>query len=574
LARPFGSSRARLVAVVAYAAVPLPYDALARGRMSGLVGYAVAPWLLLRLARATRIAPFEPANRSTAIEVIALAALTAVASAFAPMVAVVVLVVAAALVGGSLLAGRVAGSWRAAGIALGAVAGAVLLLFPWSADFLLPGRQWAALAGAAPAPAGALSFGDVLRFHTGPVSGGVLGYALLVAAAFPLVVGREWRWAWAARLWVVALAGIGLAWAMGRGWLPVGMTSPDVLLAVAAAALAGAVALGAAAFEFDLPGYRFGWRQAATVIAAGAVVASTLPILAAVPNGRWRAPNNDLVRAASWMPTEAAARGSFRVLWLGDPTVLPLDGWPVGPRRDGLAFGTSRDGPPDLIELWPGSESGATALIADALGTARRGDTSRLGHLLAPMAIRYIVVAERAAPARENEPLRPAPPAVLRALADQVDLKVLPGDPAMHVYENSAWGPLRALLPGATTAPAASAQGADLSGARPVLRAGSSPTSARGDVPPGGGQVLVSEASSRWHLRVAGNAIPGQRAFGWANAYPAPAAGGPARLSFATPLAHRAALLLQLLLWAAVVVILRRDRRLRRQALVPAEGRE
>src|SRR5439155_16700988 len=134
------------------------------------------------------------------------------------------------------------------------------------------------------------------------------------------------------------------------GRIPGGVTSPDVLLAPAAAALAGAVALGAVAFDVDLPGYRFGFRQVATIAAAGAVLLGVLPVVAAAPDGRWRAPVGDLVRATSWMPSEAAAHGSFRVLWLGDPRVLPLDGWPVGPSREGVAFGTSRDGPPDATD--------------------------------------------------------------------------------------------------------------------------------------------------------------------------------------------------------------------------------
>jgi hypothetical protein len=269
------------------------------------------------------------------------------------------------------------------------------------------------------------------------------------------------------------------------------------------------------------------------------------------------------------MPTEAAARGSFRVLWLGDPTVLPLDAWPAGPRRDGLAFATSREGPPDATDLWPGSASGATELIVDALATARRGDTSRLGHLLSPMSIRYVVVVQRDAPARFHQPLKPAPPALLRSLADQVDLKVLPADPAITVYENSAWGAVRNFLPDAPVAPPASSQGADLSGARPVLNGGRhGPTSFTGALPAGGGQVLVSEASSRWRLTVAGQHIGRQRSFGWANAFTAPAAGGPAHLWFATPIAHRGALALEAVLWLAAIRVLRRERRRRKRSAV------
>ncbi|HET9442124.1 MAG TPA: hypothetical protein VFO65_02305, partial [Acidimicrobiales bacterium] len=58
LAAPIGSWRGRALSAVLYAAVPLPYDALAAGRWAGLVAYGVAPWLLSRLLRATGLEPF------------------------------------------------------------------------------------------------------------------------------------------------------------------------------------------------------------------------------------------------------------------------------------------------------------------------------------------------------------------------------------------------------------------------------------------------------------------------------------------------------------------------------------
>ena len=116
-----------------------------------------------------------------------------------------------------------------------------------------------------------------MRFQVGPVGAGILGWALLAVAAMPLLVGRGWRFAWAVRFWAVALLGFGLAWAGGRGWLPVRLQDPDLLLAPAAAALAGAVAMGAAASQVDLRGYRFSWRQAAPLAGGLALVASVLP---------------------------------------------------------------------------------------------------------------------------------------------------------------------------------------------------------------------------------------------------------------------------------------------------------
>src|SRR5688572_689743 len=64
LAAPLQSSRARLVALLVYAAVPLPYNAMAEGRLGSLVAYGAFPWVLRRLLRATGLEPFgTPADR-------------------------------------------------------------------------------------------------------------------------------------------------------------------------------------------------------------------------------------------------------------------------------------------------------------------------------------------------------------------------------------------------------------------------------------------------------------------------------------------------------------------------------
>jgi len=63
--RPMASPRARLIAALAYLGLGLSYDALARGRWDGLIAYAAAPWLLARLARAAKLAPFTPADLAT-----------------------------------------------------------------------------------------------------------------------------------------------------------------------------------------------------------------------------------------------------------------------------------------------------------------------------------------------------------------------------------------------------------------------------------------------------------------------------------------------------------------------------
>ena len=563
LARPLDSTLGRVAAVTAYLAVPLPYNSLARGRWAGLVAYAAMPWIMALLARMCEIEPFgvrarrrdrydaTPAWRP----VVQLGLLVAGAAVFAPGIVLAVAVAAVGLVLGSLLAG---GAGRALGAVRGAVGGlivAAVVLLPWSVTLAVPGG-WSTVAGVGRTAARNPSLGALLRFQVGPLGAGVLGWALLAAAALPLLVAREWRFAWAVRFWGVALTSVGVAWAGGRGWLPLRVQDPDVLLAVAAAALAGAVAVGAAASQVDLRGYRFSWRQAAPLAGGLALLAAVLPVLGAAADGGWGISTTEITRSVGWMPGQAA-QGAFRVLWIGDPAVLPLDAWPLE-GEPGVAYATSRNGPPDVADLWPGPPSDATKTMGDVLQIARQGGTARLGRLLAPMAVRYIVVPKGLATGGPAN--RPIPANLTRALGSQLDLRVLPSDPTVDVYENVSWGPGRALLPPTAPAPLPTAllAGADLSGGQPVL-GGSGPARFRGGLPAPGTVLLAESPSGRWELRAGGRSAPRTTAFSVANAYTATQAGS-AKLHYRTPLVFYPLALVPFLLWALAASMLWRSR--------------
>ncbi|MHB8670677.1 MAG: hypothetical protein ACYDAD_08995, partial [Acidimicrobiales bacterium] len=623
LTSPLGSKRVQILSVAVYASVPLPYDALATGRWPALFAYASTPWILARLARATGLEPFgavattppiaagatpppiaTPApivtgsdaaggRRLALHEILGLGVVLALAAAFAPGIVLVALVLAVGMLGGSLVAGGRLAAWRGLRLAVGSVVAAAVLLIPWSATFM-GGRAWSALTGPGGGALGhASGLGALIRFQTGPLGASPLGWVFLVAAALPLVVGGGWRWAWAVRLWSVALLSFGVTWAVGRGWIASGTDRPEVLLAPAAVALAVSIGLGLSAFELDLPGYRFGWRQVASAAAAAAVVLGTLPVLGAAAGGRWEQPSLDLVRSLSWMPAQArSGRGAFRVLWVGDPAVLPLDGWRL---QDGLAYASSLNGPPQLTDQWAPSEPGVSGRLGRALRIAIRGDTTRLGRLLAPLGVRYVVVPERLGPARSGSPRRSPPLVLSRALEVQADMRPVPTDPALAVYENADWGPLVAgLTPDSSVDPSSAAarrRGADLSGAIGLFGPTPFPLGVRGHLPgPASGtssgasgvdRILLSEASSsHWRLHVAGQrgSAPRSTSFGWANRFAVdPAQTGTAvRLGFATPPGRRLLLVAQLGLWLWVLAILwvGRRRHLRHTAESARSGPE
>ena len=569
LTAPIGSVRPRIASLVVYAAVPLPYNAISNGRWDGLVAYAVLPWVLSHLAAASELAPFDARpQRRWWSRVIGLGVVIALAMAVVPFVLVLVLMVATSIVLASILVGGWGGALRAVGVALGAVVVAVVLHLPWSATVLWPGSDWSGFGGVEPAGVGTLSLGEILRFETGSLGAAPLGWAFLVAGALALVIGRGWRLAWATRAWTIAAVPFALVWAASRGWVTVGLPSAEALLAPAAAALALAAGLGIAAFEIDLRGYRFGWRQLASLVAAGALVVGMVPALIAAGGGRWRTPHSDFAASLGFMDQDPQA-GAFRVLWLGQPSVLPLAGWQLG---EGVAYATSDNGPADVTDLWAGSAPDSTQLIAESVSLAANGQTDRLGHLLGPMGIRYVVVPDRLAPAIDDTPLVPAPAALTIALASQLDLRHVEVDEALQVYENTAWVPVRSLQP---TTSADAAEGAAPVAPQPVLLDETGVVTFTGSL--AAGTVVVADAATdRWTLRVNGSDVPRETVYGWASSY-AVADPGAGSLSFDTPLARTLAIAGQAVVWLLAIVLLLRwktSRRWRRgaRAAVPTSA--
>ena len=563
-ARTWRSRRGQVVAAVFYAVVPLPYDALARGHWDGLIAYAAVPWVLSALIRLSGAIP-APAGPAGVLagRVAALGLLVAAAASVAPSLLYVVPLAGVALLIGSLVVGRPLAGGRLLAVSVTSTAVAFVLLLPWSAGVI---ASRAAVLGPDLGPAGRLGLGQVLRFDTGPFGTGGWQWLLLVAAALPLFVGRGWRLEWAARLWVTALVFFATAWAGRRGWVPA--LPLEVVLAPAAAALAGSAALGASAFELDLPGYRFGWRQALAALGGVSLVVASLPLLVASGGGRWDLPSADASSVLAFLPDSHG--GDYRVLWAGHPDALPLAGRSLEP---GFAYGTSFDGEPTLADAWATGSAGAAPNLASALRLVEERLTTKVGHLLGPAGVRYLVVPNHIGPSGSGGPAVPVPAALLSGLQLQTDLQALNvGDPNYTVYQNSAWAPVRAVLsPGAAAAVAMggpaglrAVQRADLASSRPVL------TGARADGPvPAGGQVYVgSTRAGGWHLDVAGHAVAPTAAFGWAMAFAVPttASSAPtvtARLAYSPPLLQRAGYVVEVVLWAAAVALVLADRRRR-----------
>jgi GT2 family glycosyltransferase len=568
--RLFGSARARAIGTMLYLGNPLPWNAVAAGSWSTLVLYAAMPWMLGSLALAMEVSPLAPGgNRgrgrstSTRTRVLAFGVLLAFVAAAVPAAAALALVIATGLALGSLLVGSTRGLARLAITAVGGALVAAVLHGPWTLALLRGG--WGIVIGGADTDASARpSVGTLLRFGGGPIDGHVLGYALFGTALLALIVADGWRLEWAVRAWSVALVCWATMWTGGRGWLPFALPPIGVLLAPAAAGLAVAVAMGVLAVEVDLPARRFGWRQPVVGAGAALIALSFLPFAGGASSGRWSMPRQDFHATLSQLGTNSTV-GGFRTVWLGDPRALPVPGLA---QADGTALAVLADHAPGFEDRWPVPATEAIDGIGRALDSARGDATVRLGRLLAPYGVRYLVLPERRAPDPFAVDDYPLPSSLTRALATQLDLERVQGvNTAVTIYRNNAWFPTVAILPDAI---ATAAVGADDSGVEQLAIVGATPAlggasagsaNASGPIAPGS-RLYSSNASGSWTLHVGGQDIDGDVALASAGeVFTVPATvSGSATLSPATSVFRHASLVLQIAVWLAAMVLAARWR--------------
>lgn len=585
---PLASPRASVAGLLAYAAVPLGYDSLATGSWRGLVAYAIAPWVIARMLRATGTAPFGAGDGHAGPrfdvpplwrQSIALGILVALAGVLDPLFILLPVVVWLGVVPGSLITASTAGLVRMLAVAAGSVALAAAIHAPWLFDLLTTNPTWDTFTSSR--AGGAITdmpLSHVLRFDTGPIGSSALNASLLIAAAFVMLVGRSWRLVSAVRGWSLAMAMWAIVWVAAMDWLPFGLPSIEMLLAPAAAGLALCVGLGVAAFEIDVRRSTFGWRQFASIVAAGALLVGFLPVMAASVGGRWLVPRSSHHQALSFLADEADgtsdAEGSadqpFRVLWFGDPEVLPLGSWPLG---DVTSYATTTSGTPTLADMWPGAPEASDSPLRGSIDLALDQRTNRLGRLLAPMGVRYIVLVDQGAPIPFGGVKRPTPAVISEAFAEQLDLVEVDVNPALTVYRNDAWVPIvsahpSGIIPDTDVRPipdgARIAAGTELGDQAGVIgRDGRTGFSGSVD---GDSQILVGSApDDGWRVRVDGSRVSTSTAFGWAAVADA-GDGGDVEVGWETPMLHRLVLAGQIAVVGLIAWVMYRTRVERRLA--------
>jgi GT2 family glycosyltransferase len=550
------SSAPAAVAGFAYAINPVPRNAIAAGRLGPLVLFALGPFLVsIALAHADRARDALPRRRALT-GLLGLGALLAFMTAWYVLTPLFLLAVGAAimlavpLVDGFRLGVRV----LVASLVASVIAG--LILVPWSVAVLGAGDDPAAL-GFAFHPR--LDLVDVLRFHTGPAGSGWASWGLVAAASFALLFGRGSRFAWATRAWMMALVGWALVWIPARFAPGTSVPAPEASLSLAALGVAVAAGLGLSVFVEDVRHRGFGARQVVAAIAAIGFACAVLGFAADAGDGRWGAPVGDWPDVLAFVGSDQAA-GGFRVLWVGDPSLLPLDPFVSD---DGTGYTLTRDGSGDALELWRAPAHRADRLVGDAVDLVAAGRTDRVGHLVAPMSVRYVAMPTSSGP---GEP-RQAPPSRLpAALAGQLDLARLESPPGLALYENTAWIP----TPG--TVRPTDADGVPLGSANPTgaaLRADvGGPSAVRGSpsrsAPTGPGLVLWSEAFDRdWSATSGGSTLRHVKPFGWENGFTTTRRGS-VSITYDGQLRRYGLIVLQVAIVTALLLVVWRSRATRR----------
>lgn len=579
------STASRATVFTAYSLSPVILGSISGGRFSAMVTFAVAPWVLRIAARHSGVVPFagDPSSsdqvtadagdrppyrwRSAAV----LGILIALVGSFTVLgsLLIVVSVVLFSVVVAAMIDRR-GGIEMLRLTVLGAL-GAALALSPWLYAVLRHG-DLSALTGFHPTTVGPPSASAIITGSVGSVRYGILGWGFVVAAGFALAVARSWRFAWSVGAWLVGLSSwLAVVLLVGTGMF--GGSGPELLLVPAALGIAMALGMGVLAFEEDVLGLDFGFQQVLAAIALVVGVLGLVPAVVASTDGRWFMPKGDF--GSVFEPLDSS--GGFRTLWIGDADVLPVAGWMIG--DSDLALGVSTGLEPALTDRFRTGGGTAAEMLTEAIDVAVQGQTSRLGRILGPMGIRYVVVVDRAGPVPFVEDHVEMPRHVVDALQAQLDLVPVDVNPAMATFRVEDPWPLRGafgedldlstLIPVTGDDAIREQLWIESPVPRPVLGRGTG-TRFRGTIPAGSTVVHAATADPNWSMEAGGDTVDRFDYRGWAQAFEATgsASGGDdvdAELRWRTPLSMRFLQLLQVLTVLGLITLVVRPGRDRLQ---------
>ncbi|MEM7339895.1 MAG: glycosyltransferase family 2 protein [Actinomycetota bacterium] len=567
LTRPLGSARSAAIAAVSYATSPLIVSAFSAGRWESMVLFAAAPYLIGSLLRIEGLAPYgnrmgtaatRIVPRSLPVLAIRYGFLVAFVAAFAPSVVVLTTILALAM-GLTAVLGTGGLRYREYGLALAtAIVAPAALHLPWAYD-VMRGITWRWLVGPQSAEAGVGQFFDLLLFAPGRPEASYFTFGVILVALIGLALATRQHFGFAAQGWAVALVMIGLVWAGGRGWIPFSLPAGESILAFAAAGLLLPIAAAVRAFEASAgEAKRPPLLRAAYAATFMGVLASVVGGLLMAGNGAWQAPTQSYSTFTGFLAEGLEEEiGDSRVLWIGDPSVVPVD---VVRSPGGLSYAVTDGGVPEVWGRWSAGPVGRTDGVGIQLDLAREGETVRLGRLLAPYGIGLVIVVDQLAPAPYEGPQIDPGDGVVQALGQQLDLERTPGIPNLIVFSNEASGGVASALPTDAAAEAVTSADqldVDLSSGPPVFTNQQSAGRWLLDVP---GEVPVLLGAPNDGLRLNGQSDQLITGFDGLAVVPS-SASGQVEVGYPTPIARRGVLVLQLIVLAlgAVVAQTRRE---------------
>ncbi len=570
-----GTRAARIAAAATYAAVPLPYASIAAGRWGAVLLYALLPWMVHLSRMLVGLADLSDAREGEPVVVVSAATwrrwfasltlLVAISFAFEPAIVLVFPMVGVLLAISSLAHGlKLRWVIRWIFVVTASVLCGVALNLPWAGSYVRSG-WWEAIVGAPVQSGREMGLLALARFGVGSFTLSVLCVALYASVVGALFLVRGVRTGWALRGATLVVVGMLVALLDDSAMFPMHLAEPAVMLTPVAFGLAICASTMGASLAVDLRRGRFSWRQPLSALVAATFAVGLLPVGVNALNGAWNQPSVALPQLLAQLPN-ADAGGQFRTMFIGDSRVLPgapLNfGW-------GISYSVVNGSVPSQDDMWETPPTRVRENAVAALYGIVRGQTARAGRLLAPLAVRFIVVpiVDGGASTR-SDPIA-APRGLVDALSRQLDLRRRYASPDLVIFENTTWVPVRSVL---TEAGAASSK---LAGATSMIATDiGSATSLGETVRPEDTTTVVSKAgtvhlavpfTSRWELKANGSQVPARPAFGLTNAYDL---SGDARLqlSFHTSTIHMLLVLVQFVAWCVVgfIAFSRRRQFLRR----------
>ncbi len=441
LARSYGSLRGAALAALAYAANPLAVSAMASARWDSLVVYGAGPFLAGSALRIQGSAPFGPiggavgpgvVERSLPIRLLRFGLLVAAVAIFVPAVVVVAVLFCAGLLVSGVVMARPGASGRLALASVVAVVVPAALHAPFTFDVLQRG-SWRWFVGPDSPEVAFDSLADLIRFAPGGVEPRLLTIGIIAAASLVLLIGNGVRLDAGIRAWSLAVVSWVVIWVGRRGWIDVELPAVEMMLVPAATGMAMAIGAATRAVEIDLVGFRFGWRQVAAFLGIFAMAGAGILLLTEAYGGRWKMPEQSYANTTALLAEQLD--GPSRILWIGAPSVLPVD--TIESDR-GISYAFLEGTEASVLGRWMPGAYGLDRQVGEQLDLAIDDQTVRLGRLLAPYGIDYLVVVPRLAPApHEGRTIEP-PAGLMSALFGQLDLQRVAGVADFTVFRNEA----------------------------------------------------------------------------------------------------------------------------------------